>query len=288
MRHFLRWACGSDYLVLPRARCAASSPNYASIEGRFSLVTSANDGTDPIESVSPVFGSGEPDSGTLGEQLQALYDQVPSTCCANSGECCALTEEEMQEGWATMFPLYTAEYANIVDHIKTEFTQERRDELLAHQVERPQRCPFLAGDNRCTIYPVRPLICRTYAVMNPQTIEAAVEKHRGTLPDSWLKEFVARESGMLCPRVRVMDAGKLERHAYNLLTSAYERTLIRLSKTVELATGARAQLIRRLTVSVHWPVRWTWGGFNSIAQSPLEWVRDHFKGYWQRAELKEH
>ena len=248
------------------------------------MATSADDGAGLI---GPGGRESEDSEETLSQQLQMLYDQVPSTCCANSGECCALTEEEMQQGWATMFPLYTAEYANIVDHINEQFSPERRDELLTNTVERPQRCPFLANDNRCTIYPVRPLICRTYAVMNPQTIEDAVEKHRGTLPEGWLKEFAIRESGMLCPRVRVTDPEKLERHAYNLLTSAYERALIGLSKTVALAEGSRAQFIRRIMSRRSWPVRWTWGGFNSIAQSPMEWLKGHFKDYWQRAELKE-
>ena len=252
------------------------------------MARSTEDGVGPPDSANPVFESGAPGSAPeLSAQLQAMYDQVPSTCCASSGECCALTTEEMKQGWATMFPLYAAEYANIANHITTDFPPARRDELFAHRIERPQRCPFLADDNRCTIYPVRPLICRTYAVMTPETIEAAAEKHRGVLPDSWLKQFAIRESGMLCPRVRVLETEKLERHAYNLLTSTYERTLIRLSNQVALAAGARAQIIRRITRLRAWPVRWTWGGFNALSQAPVEWVKAHFKDYWRRAELKD-
>ena len=278
MGHFFRYC---DRFVVPPQ---STKP------GLVLLATSADDDeVGRVGSTSPSvdLGAEAGPEGTLVEQLQALYDQVPSTCCANSGECCALTEEEMSQGWATMFPLYTAEYVNIVEYITAQFPPARRDELLAHRIERPQRCPFLAENNHCSIYPVRPLICRTYAVMNPQTIEEAIEKHRGTLPESWLKEFAARESGMLCPRVRAMDAEKLEQHAYNLLTAAYERTLIRLSKGVSLAAGARAQVVRRITRSRNWPVRWTWGGFNSIAHSPLEWLKKHFKEFWTKAELKD-
>ncbi len=268
---------------------AALYPSSINETRLVSLATSADDGVGPVEAGPSKVEQGAEagPEGTLAEQLQAMYDQVPSTCCANSGECCALTEDEMRQGWATMFPLYTAEYVNIVDYITAQFSPSRRDELLSHRVERPQRCPFLAENNHCSIYPVRPLICRTYAVMNPQTIEEAIEKHRGTLPESWLKEFAVRESGMLCPRVRVMDAAKLEQHAYNLLTAAYERTLMRLSKGVTLAVGARAQVVRRITRSRDWPVRWTWGGFNSIAHSPMGWLKEHFKQFWTKAELKE-
>lgn len=241
-----------------------------------------------IDFTSPVFESGTPGSTEkLSAELQTLYDQVPSTCCASSGECCALTEQEMAQGWATMYPLYTAEYANIVAYIAAQFSQPRRDELFAHQQERPRRCPFLAEDNRCTIYPVRPLICRTYAVMDPRTIEDAVERHRGTVPASWLKEFAIRETGMLCPRVRVLESDKLERHAFNLLSSTYERALINLSGKVALAAGARAQTIRRITRRRNWPVRWTWGGFNAMTQASFEWVKEHFTDYWRRAELKD-
>ena len=58
----------------------------------------------------------------LSSQLQILYDQVPSTCCASSGECCALTDAEFDQGWATMFPLYSAEYLHIAEYVRTHFS----------------------------------------------------------------------------------------------------------------------------------------------------------------------
>ena len=109
----------------------------------------------------------------LAAELQDVYGDVPPTCCANSGECCVLTESEMKEGYATMFPLYRAEYVNIVQYVRSHFSGKRQEELLSFTDERPQQCPFLEQDNRCGIYPVRPLICRTYAVMDRRTIEEA-------------------------------------------------------------------------------------------------------------------
>ena len=225
------------------------------------------------------------DLDTLAVELDAIYDDAPSTCCANSGECCSLTPAEMDEGWATMFPLYKAEYARIADHVPRTFNAERAAKLLSITDERPERCPFLGDDNGCTIYAVRPLICRTYAVMNHQTIGEAVERSRGTAPEDWIRGFVLREGGMVCPRVTVAEPEKLEKHAQNLIDSTYERELLRLSGEHELADSERKYLFQKLTWRRSWPVRWTWGGFNCVATKPLDWVREHFKKYWKKAEL---
>ena len=221
----------------------------------------------------------------LSARLQALYDQVPATRCANSGECCVLTEEEFDNDYATMFPLYSAEYRNIVEFVKSNFSEERQRQLLDFTEERPRRCPFLGSDHRCTIYPIRPLICRTYAVMNHQTIAEAAGRSRGNLPEDWIRGFVLREGHMVCPRVTVAEPEKLERHARNLITSAYERELTRLSLEVEMAARERKRVYQRLTGRRSWPLRWTWGGFNSLCFSSLEWMRSHLGRYWKKAEL---
>ena len=223
----------------------------------------------------------------LASELEDLYEQVPSTCCANSGECCVLTEKEIEEGYATMFPLYRAEYVNIVNYVRDNFPHERQQQLLSLTAERPQRCPFLAEDNRCTIYPVRPLICRTYAVMNQDTIAEAAQRHQGEVPEHWIRSFVMREGNMVCPRVTVLQPEKLVRHAHNLLTLTYERTLTSLSRKVELATGSRKKLIRETIRRRSWPVRWTWGGFNTLRFAPLNWLQSTLKSYWQRSELSQ-
>jgi Fe-S-cluster containining protein len=223
----------------------------------------------------------------LTRELAQVYDQVPATCCASSGECCALTSEEFEEGYATMYPLYRAEHQNIVAYVKRQFTPERQKELLDFTEERPHRCPFLGEKNQCTIYPVRPLICRTYAVMDRQTIAAAAEAYKGRVPDRWIRGFAQRESGMLCPRVRVMEPEKLERHAHNLITSNYEQILTHLSRVVELGSGERREWFRRLSGWSSWPLLWTWGGFNTLRFSPLHWIKKSFKAYWKKAELAE-
>ena len=225
------------------------------------------------------------DKGQLNQSLQALYDQVPATRCAQSGECCVLTQDEYEGNYATMFPLWLPEYLNIVAYVEEHFSAERQEELLNFTEERPRQCPFLGADHGCTIYPVRPLICRTYAVMNHDSIEAEAERNQGNAPQDWIDGFVLRESNMVCPRVRVVEPEKLARHARNLIASAYELALAGLCRQVELADVQRKNLFQRLTGRTGWPQRWSWGGFNAVRSTRLKWLRTRFSRYWQRAEL---
>lgn len=225
-----------------------------------------------------------PPAEELSSQLQLLYDQVPSTCCASSGECCALSETEFADGYATMFPLYSAEYLNIAAYVRSKFPAPRQEELFAFREERPRRCPFLGENHACTIYPVRPLICRTYAVMDRPRIERALEQYRDLMPETWLTGFARRESIMLCPRVQVTQPAKLEGHIYNLITSYYERALRQLHSTLEMADPERREALGAAGQR-EWPLTWTWGGFNALCAAPIAWVRAHLKGYAVKAEL---
>jgi Fe-S-cluster containining protein len=252
--------------------------------------SASDDCTEPANSMSVELAGDTADTSRLPDlsaRLEEVYEQVPSTCCANSGECCVLTEAEIEEGYATMFPLYRAEYANIVDYVRSKFSAERQEQLLAITDERPQSCPFLDSENHCTIYPVRPLICRTYAVMNHDTIAEAAVRHKGEVPDQWIRGFALREGNMVCPRVTVLEPDKLIRHAYNLLSLTYERTMMSLSRKVELASGERWKFIRKVIGRRSSPLRWTWGGFNSLRFAPAKWLEANLKTYWRDAELRE-
>ena len=221
----------------------------------------------------------------LSHQLEALYAKVPATRCAGSGDCCALTDDEFDNYYATMFPLYRVEYANVVAYVERHFPPERRRELLSFTEERPRRCPFLGADNGCGIYPARPLICRTYGGMNAVSIAREAVRNEGTLPNAEIRAFVRREAGMVCPRVAVTEPEKVAEHARMLIEGAYERELERLSAEVEIADAERKSLFARLTGKKSWPMRWSWGGFNSVRFSSLEWLRQHFSAYWKKAEL---
>lgn len=217
--------------------------------------------------------------------LEMLYSQVPATRCAGTGDCCALTDEEFDTYYATMFPLYQAEYLYIVAYVERHFSPQRRQELLSFTEERPRRCPFLGADHSCTIYPVRPLICRTYGAMNPVSIAREARAHQGAWPSAPIRAFVRREAGMVCARVAVLEPEKVAQHARMLIEGTYERELARLSSGMELAGEERQALFQQLTGRQEWPLRWSWGGFNALRFSPLAWLRQHFAAYWQKAEL---
>ncbi len=217
--------------------------------------------------------------------LQALYEQVPATSCAGSGECCELTAEEYDDNYATMFPLYRVEYVHIVDHVQNEMPAERQRELLNFTEERPHRCPFLGKDKGCTIYAVRPLICRTYGAMNQGSIRREAERNVGVVPEQWIRAFTRREGEMVCPRVAVLEPKKVAQHARNLMDGTYEHELARLSANVEITHGERRDIFLRTTHRQTWPLHWSWGGYNALRFAPLDWLREHFVAYWKKAVL---
>jgi Fe-S-cluster containining protein len=49
-------------------------------------------------------------------------------------------------------------------------------------------CPKLTPDKRCSVYPVRPAICRLYGAVNNQRLVCPY----GCLPERWLSDLEAR------------------------------------------------------------------------------------------------
>jgi len=225
------------------------------------------------------------DPAAFRRALDDCYAGVPATECANSGDCCRLTEEEYRDHYATMFPLYRAEYLNIVDFVQRELKPGTAAALLDFREERPRQCPFLGNDNRCTIYRVRPLICRTYGVMRPETIERVVAEYRDRVPQAWLRRFARREGSMFCPRVRVLEPARLSGHAERLLWSVYTRELSALSRKIRLLDDGRLAAFRALTGRDDVPLRWSWGGFNTLCSVQLTERNDAFRNYWAQAVL---
>ncbi len=221
----------------------------------------------------------------IKERLEKVYSQVPSTRCAGSGECCWLTSEEYVNDYATMFPLYRVEYVNIVDYVEREWPEVLRSDIFSFREERPLRCPFLGENNGCSIYKVRPLICRTYGVMNPRSIKRQVDLLGEEVSPQKLSSFVARESGMVCPRVSVLQRGKIKDHVKNIIDGFYEKELESLSCQVDVAGGERRLIFRRITGKTAWPVRWSWGGYNTIRFASLKWLRSNFSSYWSKAVI---
>ena len=143
----------------------------------------------------------------LSRQLDALYAKVPATRCAGSGDCCALTNEEFDNYYATMFPLYRVEYANIVAYVERYLSPERRRELLKFAEERPRRCPFLGADHGCTIYPVRPRICRTFGGMNAVSIAREAVRNQGVSSNGAIEDDPKK---LIKEMVRIVRNGRYD------------------------------------------------------------------------------
>lgn len=224
----------------------------------------------------------------LREQLQGLYDLVPSvTCsCDRMGQCCELTQAEIVDDFATMYPLYYVEYLNIVDFVQANFDGEHREYLLGLKEEWPERCPFLTDQGGCSIYPVRPLACRTYGVLSLRLVEEKAKESKGNLPPTWIRNFLSSELFTVCSKTRILEPEKVASHADAMITFAYERDLNRMGTEVgELAKVPRQALhqvsgLLRVT-------RWTWGGFNALIRSSEDWLELNFPRYWKRAFLRE-
>ena len=221
----------------------------------------------------------------LREQLNILYSQVPATACDNCGHCCQLSEEERKRGWVTMYPLYALEYLNILEFVRTQLPEGRREELLRFREEWPLRCPFrddsLPG---CIIYPVRPLVCRTYGVLGPEEIEEAVRRFGGGMPAGWIETFRRWEGSLVCPRVRVLEPEKLPSYMEGRIHFRYMTLLEKLNERVCLPQEDRREEFRRISGRER-VIRWTWGGFNALVRSPDGWFREEFLGYWRTSSL---
>jgi hypothetical protein len=121
--------------------------------------------------------------------------------------------------------------------------------------------------------------------MNPISTAREALRNRGLVPVAKINAFVRRESAMVCPRVAVMEPEKVALHARMLIEGDYERELERLSAEIEVADAERKTLFQRLSGRSTWPVRWSWGGFNSLRFAPIEWLGQNFAAYWAKAEL---
>ncbi|MDP6776064.1 MAG: YkgJ family cysteine cluster protein [Candidatus Latescibacteria bacterium] len=228
----------------------------------------------------------------LGEQaharLEALYDRVPrvSCRCDRPGWCCELTAEEDAAQFATMYPLYTVEYLNVLGYVRDRLPAARQEELLGYTEERPKRCPFLTREGACSIHPARPLVCRTYGVLSRAQVDRAGAEAKGKVPERWVREFLHNERQVVCLRTDVLDPEKIAAHAEAMVTFAYERELIQMGMDVDFPGVERRQALESLT-GMPRITRWSWGGFNALAQSVGDWFQEHFEAYWTKATLGE-
>ena len=134
------------------------------------------------------------DHGTFGmDLLDALHEKVPPTSCANCGKCCF------------SISFYSLEYHRIVRYIAQKFSPGELRQLFYLAINSEQRRVSVEGEDRfqcvfldrgsalCSIYPVRPFMCRVYG----QNMDGTRECSRVESEQS----FSAKELETLASRV---------------------------------------------------------------------------------------
>jgi len=217
--------------------------------------------------------------------LEEVYRSIPATTCSNCGTCCQVTEEERRQGWVTMYPLYVVEYLHIAAYVARHFTPTEREFYQNFREEWPLECPFRDKEKRaCVIYPVRPLTCRTYGILNEQRIEQMVAVHSNRNPAIQLERFKRWERHHVCPNVQVVEEDKLDVYMARRIEFWYTKQVEILSVRVDIVGPERRQTFEEITGRPN-VLSWTWGGFNALRCSSAEAFVTQFPTYWKKAEL---
>jgi Fe-S-cluster containining protein len=247
--------------------------------------------SDVLIQITPPIGQHEPMlPNEVRARLNELYEEVPGVSCSSCdqpGSCCELTQVEWDAEYATMYPLYTVEYLNIIDYVHTHFDSERQRALLSGGNERPRRCPFLTESMGCSIHPARPLTCRTYGVLNrAEQVDAVAKAHQGDLPRFWVSAFLSTERYTVCAQTKLQEPDKLQAHMDAMMSFEYERRMIDMGQTVEALSKERQEIFEAITKK-EVPIRWTLGGFNVLFFSSISWLKKNFSAYWEKSFLGE-
>jgi Fe-S-cluster containining protein len=86
----------------------------------------------------------------MNQKLERVYQQIPNPntpCSPNCGKCCGIL-------WPSRL-----EISNI-----QEWLERRGRKYIDFNMTPSIDCPYLDEDKRCSIYPVRPFLCRILAV----------------------------------------------------------------------------------------------------------------------------
>lgn len=119
--------------------------------------------------------------GTMEDVLKDAefggYDFSKGGKCSNCGNCCS-----------NLLPVQPSEINRIKNYIKKHNIKEHRIALFANDAI-DLTCPFRdEGERKCSIYKVRPLICRQYFCHNVFSGKKTVDKE--LLQASTKEQFV--------------------------------------------------------------------------------------------------
>ena len=106
------------------------------------------------------------------DELEVIYDSVPSGKCVGCTNCCS---ESVNVSFL--------EFANIIENGVSQLSEEAlvslKKRVLAYYLKewvKPGKCPFLSEDKKCIIYDVRPLPCRIFGTPTKRAYESNFSK----------------------------------------------------------------------------------------------------------------
>ena len=111
------------------------------------------------------------------EKLDKLYAEIPEIECKG---LCHTT--------CGLIPLAPSEEARIVDRIGTVQRQRLIDQALN---TKSLTCPLLK-DNRCSVYDIRPLICRLYGTVKKMKCQYGCKPKVNYLPERKSRKLLAK------------------------------------------------------------------------------------------------
>jgi Predicted Fe-S-cluster oxidoreductase len=106
--------------------------------------------------------------------LNQVYAEIPSGSCVGCAKCCSESVN-----------VSLVELANIFENGISKLLPKQREELYKRIISfylsewvKPNACPFLDNEKRCTIYEVRPLPCRIFGAPSEDAYESNYMKIR--------------------------------------------------------------------------------------------------------------
>lgn len=95
----------------------------------------------------------------IRDMEHGIYDFTIDGKCSGCGQCCS-----------NLLPLSTKEIKEIRRYMKKHHIKEQKHILPTVKMMFDMTCPFLVdskGKDKCSIYPVRPHICRCFICSQP-------------------------------------------------------------------------------------------------------------------------
>lgn len=124
----------------------------------------------------------------IKEKLEKIYSQIPSFDCKHCNECCGpVIWFEPEEQLIKKFMINN----NIKRVVWNKEEFERNN----------MKCPYLK-DNRCIIYPVRPLVCRLQGVVSD--LKCKQKNKQKNMSDIELKRILGEFKKL------ILETGKID------------------------------------------------------------------------------